>query len=199
MREITCYCGTKFEADIPDRVDLDLAPETANRILEGKFLSVSCPFCGKELKPEFPVTIVFHDGVETLSFLPELSRNHFLSGREPSSATEVVIGYPELAEWVRIREAGLSREVVEILKYHYLRRADHPGNLSMYFSGKEQEKLGFHIHGLKEGEIGVSRIPMSVYETVAADIQRLREEEPLRGFLAKPYVSVNNISWEENR
>jgi hypothetical protein len=29
MREITCYCGTKFEADIPDRVDLDLAPETA--------------------------------------------------------------------------------------------------------------------------------------------------------------------------
>ncbi len=199
MRDLTCYCGSTFEADLPDRIDMDTDPDIPEKILKGDFLTVVCPFCGKELKPELPVTLVYDNGSKTLSFLPELSRNHFLSGKESCTSSEAVIGYPELVEWVRIRNAGLERAVIEALKYYYLRKTEKPGSISMFFTGMDAggEKLGFHIHGLKEGEIGVSSVPRSSYDKVAADMGKLREAEPFNGFLAAPYISVNNISWAE--
>ena len=52
-REIVCFCEHRFEAEVPERVDLAEDPAIEEQILGGEFLSVRCPSC-------FPRTPRFH-------------------------------------------------------------------------------------------------------------------------------------------
>jgi len=70
IRRITCFCEHQFDADVADVVDLGVDADAERRILAGEFMDVSCPLCGKVLKPEFPCRIR-HDarGID-IAFFP---------------------------------------------------------------------------------------------------------------------------------
>ena len=48
-RELTCMCERKLSVDLPDVVDLGAEPAREDEILDGSFLSIRCPGCGKLL------------------------------------------------------------------------------------------------------------------------------------------------------
>ena len=79
-RHIVCFCEHSFEADIPIAVDLSQEPEVEQAIIDGDFLNVRCPNCGKVLKPEFPVLIEDPQAENSIFFVPELDRGMYFRG-----------------------------------------------------------------------------------------------------------------------
>ncbi|MCK5201084.1 MAG: hypothetical protein KAR21_22175, partial [Spirochaetales bacterium] len=55
MKNIDCYCGTSFEADIKDEINLSENPEIVDHILNNSFMEFMCPACDKILKPEYRI------------------------------------------------------------------------------------------------------------------------------------------------
>jgi hypothetical protein len=199
-RKLVCFCEHAFETDIPESVDLAGQPELEQAILTGDFLSVRCPRCGKVLKPEFPVLVRDPAGARSIFLVPELDRaafhRHSLEYPVPE-ADRVVIGYDELAEKFRIKAQGLEDEVVELVKYYLLNKIleDDEGEeeVRILFARREEGKLIFHALGLKQGEVGVLRVPEETAAKVAAELDRRRGQEPFATILTGPYVSVNKL------
>jgi len=111
-------------------------------------------------------------------------------------ATDFVVGYPELADRVAVLEAGLDPAAVEILKYYLLLKAaeaDPNAEASAWFNGLAADSLEFHVHGLRPGEVAVSRIPRSLYERTLAESKVRPGEEPFRSIRNGNYVSVQNL------
>ena len=119
-RRIVCFCEHGFDTDVPDTVDLGKEPEVEQAILDGEFLSIRCPNCGKVLKPEFPVLIEDPQAENSVFLVPELDRSAFFRGSLAYSireANRVAIGYEELAEKFLLKRYDLDDRVVEIVKY----------------------------------------------------------------------------------
>ncbi len=201
-KEIPCYCENIVEIEVPTEVDLAANEGTAKAIRDGNFLSVVCPKCGKLLKPEFPVRIIDSAKAIELFLVPELERGPFLFGRSRYELRDpqrgrIVIGYPELVEKLTVLDAGLDDRVIEIIKYYLSEKVEGDAGLEIYFKGREGEKLIFHLLGLRADEVGVSRIPFTLYETVQRELADKLKEEPFDFLLTPPYVSFKKVSREE--
>ncbi|MBN2351842.1 MAG: hypothetical protein JXD23_04665 [Spirochaetales bacterium] len=205
-KSITCMCEHRFEADIPDKVDLEKSADSIASIIDGSFMTVSCPSCGKLLKPEFPFTLVHGGQGWEIRFVPELARQKTM--RQPpivkgKKTARVVIGYSELLEKVKIFEEQLDDRVIEYLKYFIMSKVmekteDEEKNVDVYYHERQGDVLEFHIQGLKSDEVGVFKLPMATYRKALADIDRHSSEEPFRDFLTPPYVSLNKFySWDD--
>ena len=203
-RKLVCFCEHAFETEIPDAVDLGADPALEEAILEGEFMTVRCPGCGKLLKPEYPVRV--HDPASELDYflVPELERNGFLRGSvsyDLKGPERVVIGYDELAEKIRIRRAGFDDRVVELVKYYLLNKVlegyEEDREVRIFFSRQEGESLVFHAVGLKEDEVGVLRVPVELTGKVAGQLEERGRQEPYATILKGPYVSVNALFGEE--
>ena len=198
-REITCLCEHAFEAEMPDLVDLAANPATEDEILSGSFMSVACPKCGKLLKPELEVRVQDRTRGLDLYLVPDLERNRYLAGKlpgVPADILRVVIGYPELVEKLRIARAGLDDRVVEIVKFHLMRRAEqeNPGKeIAIYFASRGAGELTFEVHGLRADEVGRVRVSEERATKVAEELPRNLKREPYRSFLAGPYVSCTAV------
>ncbi len=204
-RTISCFCENQFEADIPDSVDLAAEPSVREDVLGGRFMAVSCPLCGKRLTPEFPCRFYGLSGDREMFFIPELDRVPYLMKKLPyevGSPWRVVIGFPELAEKLRILALDLDDRAIEIMKYYLLTRPTEdpaagqvsPGeDVIAIFSGTEGERVVFQVEGLRKGEIGVARLSMDVYRKILADVEKRVEEDPFKEFCGAPYVSVRRI------
>jgi hypothetical protein len=133
--------------------------------------------------------------------LPELDRLSFVSKRtEVEESLSVVIGYPELADRVAVLGSGLDPLSVETLKYHLILKARESatGEVEIFFEKRnENGDLEFHIHGLKEGEIAITHIPYSLYESIHTEVAAHPEDEPQSCLAVGPYISVHNILIEE--
>jgi len=209
-RRIACFCEKVFEADLPSVVDLAVRPGVADEVLRGEFMAVTCPACGKRLTPEFPCrfTGVSAGALGTLAIelVPEAERVAFLAGRlgrDLGRPDRVAIGIPELAEKLRIFRAGLDDRAVEILKYLFVMRRGRGGDpppagreLIMTFHGAEEDRLVFHVAGLREGEVAVARLERTMYERLLADLPGRLADETFRAFCGPPYVSVRRIEQE---
>ena len=195
--KINCYCGETLDFDIPETLDLEASEELQNSVIKGNFLVKICPTCGKVVKPEITLNFLYNQGISKLGFIPELERSAFLSGEKAIQASEVVIGYPELVEWVKIHKASLDRRAVEIIKYYLLKKTENPEKISLFFNSSEGENLTFHLYGLKPEEIGVSRIPLATYQKILKDLPRLAGQEPFLYFITPPYVSVTRVALEK--
>ena len=200
-RKLVCFCEHEFESDVPDSVDLTEQPEARRAILEGDFQTILCPGCGKTLKPEFPVLV--REPGRTLFFVPELDRVAYYRGKLPYPVGEVdrvAIGYDELVEKLRIREAGLDDRVVEVLKYYLLQKVlenyEGEGEVRLLFSGLEPAGLVFHAHGLRDQEVGVLRVSRQMAEKAGEQLESKLRAEPFDQFLAGPYVSINKLATE---
>jgi hypothetical protein len=199
-RRIVCFCEHGFDADVPDFVDLGTQPEVEQAILDGEFLSIRCPNCGKVLKPEFPVLIEDPQAENSIFFVPELDRSAYFRGSLAYSlreANRVAIGYEELVEKFLLKRYNLDDRVVEIVKYYLLSKImeEEPGDkeLRILFSKQEENTALFNILGLKESEVGILKVPMATVDKVASQLEEKKHQEPFSEILKSPYVSINNL------
>lgn len=201
-RTIPCYCEYNVEIDVPDEVDLSTRPSIRDEIVAGNFLSALCPNCGKLLKPEFAVRIIDSSRNMEILLVPELERSAFLLGKSQyrlrdAVSGRVAIGYPELVEKLLVFEAGLDDRVVELIKFYLAQKTDGSQNLQIYFREKAGDRIVFHLFGLKADEVGVSRVPFSLYEKLQKELPERLQESPYDAMLAPPYVSFQKAGAEE--
>lgn len=188
-------CEHHFTADLPVAVDLGREAGREEEILSGSFLSVRCPRCATLLKPEFPFRLTDRARQLDIYHLPRIERSRYLAGNTddvPGDVARVVIGLAELREKLRIADAGLDDRVVEIVKFHLMRRAEQEGargELEIWFTGRGAGALIFEVHGVRAGEVGRVRVPQENAEAIAADLPRNLKREPYRSFLQGPWVS----------
>ena len=194
---ITCQCEHQFNVDIPELVNLDTNPKAIDELCNGTFLTIVCPSCDTPLKPEFPLTIEWPSHSMQLQILPEFDRGAFyLHQIKKTSSGEIVIGYPEAADRIMVVKEGLNPIIIEALKYYLLLKADETNpeaEASAWFSGKQGDFLEFHVHGLRNDEVAVSRIPFSVYTKTLTEYQKDPEIEPFKSLHFEGYVSVQNL------
>jgi hypothetical protein len=202
-RRIACFCESTFEADMPSAADLATDPEVEQSILDGDFMSVTCPACGKRLTPEFPFRLKGVKGLGEILLVPEPDRAALARGKLQTitgSEGRVVAGFPELVEKLIIAAAGLDDRVIEIMKYYLLTGGASHGALeghddvTVLYRGLDGGKHLFHIVGMKKGEVGVARLPPDLYSRIAADVETRILEEPFRDFCTPPWVSLRRVS-----
>jgi hypothetical protein len=200
MRQVTCMCETVFDADLPEEIDVDSAPDTFDAILRGDFLAVHCPNCGTLLKPELRVRLASKKMKLDLVIVPELERMSLYLGKAgiPAGA-EALVGYAELYERAKAISEGLDPETLEILKYFLLQKAEEQApeaDISVSYAGKKDGKLSFHLSGLKEGQVAVLPIDPSTYAKTLADKPQSLREAPFDRIFKGPYRSIRVLEAE---
>jgi hypothetical protein len=202
-RRVACFCESTFDADIPDTADLAADPEVEQFILDGDFMAVTCPACGKRLTPEYPFRLAGVKGFGEVLLVPEPDRASLARGKlEIVTGTEgrVVAGFPELVEKLIIAAAGLDDRVIEIMKYYLLTGgashgpAESQDDVTNFYRGMDAAKHLFHIVGMKKGEVGVARLATDLYTRIAADLATRILEEPFKDFCTPPWVSLRRLS-----
>ena len=203
--KIPCFCDNTFEVDIPEEIDLDADPHYVEDILTGDFMNFTCGSCGKRHKPEFPLTVKWPAKNLALEVLPELDRGEFYRRGENKKETrtgnegparETVISYPEMAERIALLRDELIPDAVEAIKYYLFVKADesYPDqDISVWYQAKAGETLDFHIHGIKNNEVALTRIPLSLYEKTLADYRNNPKGEPFVHLRVKSYCSIQNM------
>jgi hypothetical protein len=199
-RRIICFCEHAFDAEVPDSIDLGKQPEVEQAIIDGEFLSIRCPNCGKVLKPEFPVLIEDPQAENSIFFVPELDRSAFFRGSLSYSlreANRVAIGYEELVEKFLLKRYNLDDRVVEIVKYYLLSKImedeSEDKDVRILFSKQESDTVFFNVLGFKKDEVGILKVPVATVEKISSQLAEKKQQEPFSEILKAPYVSINNL------
>jgi hypothetical protein len=193
---IPCFCDNLFSVEVPGEIDLDANPEYLREIFDGTFMTFSCSSCGKKHKPEFALKVRWPSRKTEFRVLPEGERMAFYRRKKEDDPTEVLIGYPELADRLAVIRDGLEPAAVEALKYYLLIRAEetYPDqDKSVWYQQKNGDFLEFHLHGLREDEVAVSRVPWAVYEKTRGDYKKNPRGEPFSSLRLRSYLSVQNM------
>jgi hypothetical protein len=204
--KITCLCGAVFSADADEEINLDNNPDYLDRIMDGSFMSFSCPDCGKKHKPEFPLVVQWPGKKIKFEVLGELDRGGFYRRKKDPPGIATVIGYPELADRLAVIRDGLEPVVIEALKYYLLLKAEetYPDlQISAWYQGSGADSSGhpesveFHLHGIRADEIAVSRVPWTLYEKTMADYKKNPRRELFSSLRTRSYLSVQNMQRPE--
>jgi hypothetical protein len=193
---IPCPCDNSFSVEVPEEIDLDQRPECFDEIMDGSFMNFTCPGCGKKHKPEFPLILRWPGRNLRFEILPELDRGEFYRRKKDPPGTETLIGYPEMAERLAALRDGLEPAAVEAIKYYLLLKAEesYPDTeIKVWYQNKGAESLEFHLHGIREGEVAVSRVPLSIYERTLEDYKKHPRDELYRALRCRSYLSVQNM------
>lgn len=199
-QKIVCPCNNTFFIDYEEDLYPDTDPELTGRIMDGTFMNYPCSKCGKILKPEFPITIVWTSKKVNIEVIPEMERGSFYRRKKDPPGTETVIGYPEMAERIAVLRDGLEPAAVEAIKYLLYLKADenYPDNdISIWYQHTADDILEFHIHGLREKEVAVTRIPLSLYQKTLADFKKKPKSGPFSDLRHRSYLSIQNILWPQ--
>jgi hypothetical protein len=201
-RRMACFCEKTFEAELPDSVDLAVDEGVEQLIVQGGFMAVDCPACGKRLTPEFPCLVSVArgipgaDGGRGIFLVPEGERVACMRGKRPGveGHARIAIGMPELVEKVLVFGKGLDDRIIEIMKFYLLTGAaggaGEDRDVTFLYRGDEGDRIVFHIRGLAEGEIGVARLSREIYRKIEIDLDSRLAEEPFSLFCDPPYVSI---------
>jgi hypothetical protein len=197
-RKIPCFCDNTFVVDIPEEIDLDKEPQLVEDILAGNFLNYTCSSCGKKHKPEFNLTVKWVSKNVILEVLPELSRGEFYRRKEDKTPDkkETVISYPELSERISMLKDELVIEAVEAIKYYLFVKADESypeQDISVWYHTKNGDNLEFHIHGIKDNEVAVMRVPVAVYIKTLNDFTSNPNADPFPALRVRTYCSIQNM------
>lgn len=202
MRTLTCHCEQTFNVDIPETVNLDNTPEVIASIADGSFLTCVCPRCNATLQTDLKTRFDWPSRKVSIVLIPEIDRFAYLSGMIPHEAdAQAVIGYAELADRVAVIAAELDPVAVEAIKYHLLVKSREVAGDSkatiVFEKVDEGGNLEFRIHGIREGEIAVSKMPRSIYDTIKADLSADPDKDPYPQITNGSYISVKNILIED--
>jgi hypothetical protein len=202
-RHISCFCETSFDADLPTSADMTADPEIEQLILDGSFMAVTCPGCGRRLTPEYPFRLTGVRGFGDLFLVPETDRGAYARGTleyDTGAPGRIVVGFAELGEKVQIAGLGLDDRVIEIMKYYLLTGsatggdAEQEKEVRIVYRGRESGRHLFNIMGMKDGEIGIARLAEDLYSRIASDVETRVMEDPFRDFCAPPWVSLRRVT-----
>ena len=215
MQKITCKCDCSFDVEYEKTIDLDARPALTEEIKKGAFLSFTCPSCRSKVNVELETEFVWKSKKTTLLFVSEKKRMEclaFCAGAVRINAennekvkTEFlkkgqtpVIGYPELADRIAVLDSGLDPEIIEAVKFFLLDNGkDIKGKrIQILFEKLDGETIEFHVHGLREKEVAVMRVPLSLYQSVEADRKAKKQKEVFQALWLGPYLSYKNIHAE---
>ena len=195
MINITCHCGETIDTNLEEDLDLASSDNIYRSIIGGSFMAFDCPNCSNTLKTEVKIHLFDEAKDIDIQFLPELERASYLSGKAKYSAKRVVIGYPELVEKISVIGQALDDRIIEIIKFRLLEKSPKP-EILIRFSHKDQDNLIFHIDGLRTDQVGVSKVPIEVYENISNNLDSVIEDENISLILKPPYVSINCVYLE---
>ena len=194
MKKIHCYCGTSFEINIEDKIDLEKTPEIINQILDNSFMNFKCPTCKKLLRPEYRISF-FNKNLDLL-MIPEYERDSLLAGTIKLETNQVVVGYKELQEKFLILTFSYDDRIIELIKLYILKKINTELELRIILSDVKNNNLTFHIYGLKENETGISQIPDHIYNSINNNLNERLNHPVVSEILKLPYRSVNKIRTE---
>jgi hypothetical protein len=198
-RKIPCFCDNAFTVEVPEEIDLDANPEYFDEIDTGVFMNFTCSSCGKIHKPEFPIVLLWPSKKCAFEVIPEQERPAFYRQQKKEKKPkniETIVGYPELADRLAVIRDGLTPIVVEALKYYLLLKAEETnpeGEIGIWYQNSGPDYLEFHLHGLKENEVAVTKVPRAVYEKTAADFKKHPKTELFNSLRFGSYTSVQNM------
>jgi hypothetical protein len=197
---INCPCGNNFQISYKEDIDIDQNSEQLEKILDGSFMSYSCPECRKKHKPEFKIMIIWKSKNLNFEVLPEMDRGEFyLRKKEKSNlpaSCETIIGFPEMADRLAVIKDDLEPIVIEALKYYLLVKAEenYPDkDINAWYHGKGPAGIEFHLDGIRTDEVAVMRIPNELYSKTASDYKKNPKSEPFTSLRIRSYVSVQNL------
>ena len=94
---------------------------------------------------------------------------------------------------------------MEAIKYHLLVKAEeqYPENemeIWYYCSNRDGSNgyLEFHIHGIRENEVAVTKIPLSLYQKTLNDYTANPSGEIFTALRVRSYLSVKNTMRSES-
>jgi hypothetical protein len=189
--------------DLPETVNIDENSEIIADIANGSFLTCICPTCNAELHTDLRTRLDWPSKKRTIELIPEIDRLSFLSGAiAVPGATDIVIGYPELADRIAVLASDLNPLVIEAVKYHLAVKArdTNPDVKPVILFEKKNDAgdLEFHIHGLKKDEVAITIIPRRIYDAIEKDAKDSPEAELFVSLANGAYVSVQNILIEDS-
>ena len=204
-RKIPCFCDNSFEVEVPEEIDFDKDKKYYDEILNGSFFSFNCPSCGKNLKPEFPVSILWPSANLRFEVFPELDRGEFYRKKKTSTEknpnpTQTIIGYPEMADRLAVIRDGFDPVPVEVIKYYLQLKAEeqYPDDEpDVWYYASSKDSLEFHIHGIKDNEVAVMKVPFSLYEKTLDDYKTNPKKEIFSIIRVGSYLSVKNTMRHE--
>jgi hypothetical protein len=164
--------------------------------MDGSFMNYTCPSCGKKHKPEFPLALLWPSRNVRLEVLPELNRGDYYRRKKDPPDTETLIGYPEMADRLAVIRDGLEPVAVEAMKYYLLLKAEESypdAEISVWYQHKGPESIEFHLHGIRAGEVAVSRIPLGVYEKTLGDYKKHQKGDIYNALRFRSYLSIQNM------
>jgi len=209
-QKIPCLCENSFEVDYPEEINLDSDPHYLDEILDGSFFNFICPSCSKKHKPEFPILVLWPSKKACFEVVSELDRGEFYRAKKPpaqkdSLPIETIISYPEMADRLAVIRDGFEPTAVEAIKYHLLIKAEeqYPENemeIWYYSSNRDGPNgfLEFHIHGIRENEVAVTKIPLSLYQKTLDDYTTNPKGEIFAALRVRSYLSVKNTMRSES-
>ena len=202
MRKLTCHCEQTFNVDLPETVNIDESEGVLADIASGSFLTCVCPTCNAELHTDLRTRLDWPSKKRTIELIPEIDRLSFLSGAiAVDGATDIVIGYPELADRVAVLVSDLEPLIVEAVKYHLAVKARETGAdlkpVILFEKKTDAGDLEFHIHGLKKDEVAITVVPRRIYDAIEKDAKANPEAELFALLANGAYVSVQNILIED--
>ncbi len=200
--QIRCRCDNAVELDAPSSIDLDADAASLNALLDGSFLSVTCPQCGAHVRPEIALRVTWPSRGLDVQVLPELERLSALRGKiDAPKGKEVLIGYPELFERVRMLRDGLDPKAVETLKYFVFEKAedaDPEADIDVLYHGSSSDYLSFHILGLKKDEAAVLKLPCESYKKAVSSFKDTASREPFKSVFSGAYKSIKKLAFLES-
>ena len=133
---------------------------------------------------------------------------------------ETIIGFPEMADRLAIIKDGFEPAPVEAIKYFLQLKAEeqYPDDeIEVWYYGTnasgadqsqgaknldkqepggqstpEQVWLEFHLHGLRQDEVAVTRVPYSLYQKTLDDYKKHPKNEIFTALRVRSYLSVKN-------
>lgn len=200
-QKIQCPCVHVFFIDYEEKINLDTNSDVIAKIMDGSFMNYQCSKCGKNHKPEFPLSIIWDAKKTKMEVLPEIERGAFYRRKKDPPNVVTIISYPEMAERIAVLRDDLEPITIEAIKYFLFMKADenYPENdISVWYQHKTADEvnghqLEFHLYGIRKDEVAVSRVPWNTYENILKDYKKKPKSEPFKSLRHRSYISLQNI------
>jgi CpXC protein len=194
LKKINCHCGTSFDIETKEKIDLTVNPEVVDQIINNSFMEYNCPVCEKILQHEYRINL-YNEEID-LTMIPEIERDSLLAGSIDIKDKQVVVGFQELREKFIIRKFSYDDRIIELIKLYIMEKINSTLDINILFTNMENENLIFHIYGLKEKETGISKIPEHIYNNIYDNLEDRLKTPGINDLLSLPYRSVNKIITE---
>ena len=188
-QQIKCpACQNLQEVTLWQSITPSDSPDLKEDLLKGKINIFRCASCGQVAL--VPLPVLYHDEEKKLmfSFSPcddDIKRAQLFDDIKSTSRKSgelenledynlrFIWSYNDFLEKILIFDNGLHDKVIELLKLLVLMQdTDNMSHRTCIFGKMDEGEIEFLVQDKKEEKLYTSRIPMSTYETVYAQLRQ---------------------------